>query len=138
MISETEFFSKYKCMTAYQNMKERCYNKNFIEYKNYGGRNIKICKEWLNDYRAFYEWAINNGYDNNLTIDRIDVNGDYEPTNCRWITKQKQAYNKRNSKYITYKGEIKTLAEWSKELNISQQTLRYRIMNWDIERAFNK
>lgn len=122
----------------YQNMKERCYNKNFKEYKHYGGRNIKICEEWQSDYRKFYEWSMNNGYNNNLTIDRINVDGDYEPKNCRWITRQEQAYNKRNSKYITYKGETKTLAEWSKELNMSQPKLRYRIMNWDIEQAFNK
>lgn len=122
----------------YQCMRERCYNKNAKYYNSYGGRGIEICEEWLKDYMAFYNWAIENGYKDNLTIDRIDVNSGYEPSNCRWITIQEQQYNKTNSKYITYKGVEKTLAEWAKILNMSQPKLRYRILNWDIEKAFEK
>lgn len=122
----------------YQNMKQRCYDKNAKSYKNYGARGIIVCKEWLEDYELFYNWAINNGYKNNLSIDRVDVNGNYEPSNCRWATREQQANNTRNSRYITYNNCTKTLAEWAKILKMSQQKLRYRIINWDLDKAFNK
>lgn len=122
----------------YNGMINRCYYKNNVQYKNYGGRGIKICDEWLNDKMLFYNWAMNNGYQDNLTIDRIDVNSNYEPSNCRWITIQEQAYNKTTSRFILYNGEKKTLAEWAKELGMSQQKLRYRLNHWNIEQAFNK
>lgn len=122
----------------YQNMKQRCYNENFKEYKNYGGRVIKICEDWKNDKVLFYNWAIKNGYQENLTIDRIDNNGNYEPGNCRWVTKREQANNKTTNRNISYNGETKTLAEWAKLLNMSQAKLKYRLDNWNIERAFNK
>ena len=77
-------------------MKTRCLNNNRKEYKNYGGRNIKICKEWL-EYENFYVWAMTNGYKDNLTIERIDVNGNYEPSDCTWITIQQQQLNKRTT-----------------------------------------
>ena len=79
-------------------MKTRCYNPNFIYYCNYGGRGIIICDEWLNDFKAFYEWAINNGYKEGLTIDRINNDGIYEPSNCRWITRAEQNRNQRKTK----------------------------------------
>lgn len=79
-------------------IKKRCYNPNSKDYKNYGGRNITICDNWLNDFSAFYEWAINNGYKEGLTIDRINNNGNYEPNNCRWVTRAEQNRNKRYNK----------------------------------------
>ncbi len=81
----------------YHGMKERCYTKSNSCYKNYGGRGIKVCDEWLHDFMAFYKWSMNNGYDDSLTIDRIDVNGNYEPKNCRWVTNIEQQRNKRNN-----------------------------------------
>ena len=83
------------------NMKNRCYNNGSADYKYYGGRGIKICDEWLGDYRIFKEWALTHGYDEDAergtcTIDRIDVNGDYEPDNCRWVSMSIQCQNRRN------------------------------------------
>lgn len=124
------------------NMKTRCCNENNKNYKNYGGRGIKVCEEWLdkdNGFINFYNWAMDNGYNDTLTIDRIDVNGNYEPSNCRWVNMQKQNNNRRNNHIIIYNGERKTLEEWSRILpiNISSAELRYRIMNnWSIEKAF--
>lgn len=71
----------------YHHMRDRCYNEKNDAYRNYGGKGIKVCDEWFNDFKVFKEWSINNGYDNNLTIDRIDSDDDYKPSNCRWVTK---------------------------------------------------
>lgn len=87
-----------KLYKVWQGMKTRCYNKNFIYYCNYGGRGITICKEWLNDFEIFYKWAISNGYKEGLTIDRINNDGNYEPNNCRWITRAEQNRNQRKTK----------------------------------------
>lgn len=124
--------------TIYNNMKQRCYYKNYSQYKDYGGRGIQICEEWLNSYDNFYNWAINNGYNNNLTIDRINVNGNYEPNNCKWSTKQEQSYNKRNTVFITYKEKTKCLSEWAKILNVFPTTLKCYINKYGIETAFKK
>lgn len=117
-------------------MKERCYRKNNKSYKDYGGRGITICQEWLN-FDNFADWAISNGYTDELTIDRIDVNGNYEPVNCRWATAKEQANNKRNTKYFEYKGEQKTLSQLADEYGIKYRLLRERIVDegWKIERA---
>lgn len=108
------------------------------KYKNYGGRGITICCEWLKDFKAFYDWATNNGYKEGLTIDRIDVNGNYEPNNCRWVNWKTQQNNRRNNHYITYNNETHTMKEWSELLGINYTTLSMRInkYKWPIERSF--
>ena len=123
-------------------MKSRCYYKNQKCYKNYGGRGINVCDEWKNNFKNFYNWAMKNGYKENAeygecTLDRIDVNKDYCPLNCRWVDMKTQQNNRRNNKLITYNKLTKNLTQWSKELNISKQTLFDRIYKakWSIEKA---
>lgn len=114
-------------------MKRRCYNKN---NSNYGNRGIKVCEEWQ-EFIPFYEWAIANGYNDNLTIDRINVNGNYEPDNCRWATMKEQGNNRRNNHLITYQNTTRTIAQWAEELGINYNTLWNRInkYHWSVERA---
>ena len=107
----------------YQNIKQRCYNKNNNHYKDYGGRGITVYNEWLNNFQAFYDWSMSNGYQDNLTIDRIDVNGNYEPYNCRWVTRREQVLNRRNNVYLTYKEKTLTLSQWAEALSIRYNTL---------------
>lgn len=119
-------------------IKKRCLNKKCISYKNYGGRGIIICDEWKDSFEIFYEWSMNNGYNKNLTIDRIDVNGNYEPNNCRWITMKEQSNNKRDNRYITINSQTKTLSEWSDYYKINPKVVENRInrYKWSIEEAF--
>lgn len=120
----------------YEKMKSRCYTKSCREYSLYGGRGITICNEWLDDFTNFHNWAMENGYRDDLTIDRIDVNGNYEPSNCRWATWKMQQNNRRNNKFITYKGITMTLSQWSDEIGIAQDTLGARLLNgWSVEKA---
>lgn len=123
--------SQTRIYRIYRGMKNRCYNKKHKDYKRYGARGIKICNEWLKENDKgllnFYNWAINNGYQDNLSIDRIDNNGNYEPGNCRWADNETQCNNKRNCYYITYNNKTYTVAKWSKILNICESTIRERI-----------
>lgn len=111
----------------YYHMKSRCYNKNEKNYKQYGGRGITICDEWLNDFTAFYNWSIENGYRNDLSIDRIDNNKGYSPDNCRWANYKIQNRNRRGNKYYTINGKTCCLAEWCEILNLNQWTVRSRL-----------
>ena len=117
----------------------RCYCEKDRNYKHYGGRGIAVCDDWLgkNGAKRFIEWALTNGYDDTLTIDRKDNNGNYEPSNCRWIVNKEQQNNKRNNHYITFNGRTQSLSQWAEELNINRNTLYLRIntYHWDIERA---
>lgn len=127
---------KSRLYGIWSNIKDRCYNSNNGKYQNYGGRGIKLCEEWQ-EFVPFKEWALSNGYNDTLTIDRMDFNGDYEPNNCRWITIQEQQYNKCNNHLLTYNGRTQTLMEWAKERGIKYNTLHTRINRgrWDIGRA---
>ena len=123
-------------------MKRRCYNSEDPSYKYYGKRGIRICEEWLNDYWAFHEWAMANGYMDDLTIDRIDSDGNYEPSNCRWATYQQQADNSRPPYTLTRRprfkdgpgikrfevdGVSRTMAEWCLMYGVSEPFVRYRM-----------
>lgn len=112
-------------------IKKRCYNKNCDAYKDYGGRGIKICKEWEEDFLNFYNWAINNGYSKDLTIERIDVNGDYCPNNCTWIPRKEQPKNTRKNIFVTYKNKTQLLSDWSRELKIPKNTLSRRLKQYN-------
>lgn len=121
----------------YSNMKARVHNPNNTEYKNYGKRGITICDEWAQSFETFQNWALSNGYRDDLSIDRIDVNGNYEPSNCRWATPKEQSNNTTRTIYLEYKGVTKPLDVWSKELGIKRLTLYSRIKDygWSVEKA---
>ena len=106
-------------------IKRRCNNPKNPNFKYYGGRGIKICDEWSGNLSNFFEWAVNNGYRDDLTIDRIDVNGNYEPSNCRWIPFREQAQNKRANHYISVDEDKKCLAEWVRQFDKSDTMFYY-------------
>lgn len=124
---------------TWHSMKERCFNQTCEAYKNYGARGITVCDEWLNSFQAFYEWAMSNGYEAHLTIDRIDVNGDYCPENCRWADMKAQSNNRRSNHVLEYKGESHTMSEWSQITGIKKSTILKRLKyGWTIEKALTK
>ena len=119
--------SNSKIYKKYIQIKQRCYNERRGCFKNYGGRGITMCDEWKNDFICFYNWAINNGYKDDLSIDRIDVNGNYEPNNCRWVDIETQANNRRNNHIVDLNGEKYTISNISKKFNINEGTIWSRI-----------
>lgn len=119
-------------------MKNRCNNPNTERFKDYGARGIKVCDEWEHDFQAFYDWSMSHGYEEHLTIDRINNDGNYEPSNCRWTTQLVQGNNCRHNHLITYKGETHSMSDWARILGVSFHLLSNRInrYGWDVERAF--
>ena len=109
-------------------MKQRCLNKRCSVFKHYGGRGIKLCSEWA-EFEPFKAWAVSRGYNEGLTIDRIDNDKGYSPENCRWATWNEQAKNKRNSIFITHNGEIKVLPDWCREFNFPYKKALQRYKN---------
>ncbi len=117
-------------------MRQRCYNPKNIGYPDYGGRGIKVCENWLGKegYHNFYEWALNNGYGDELSIDRIDSDGNYEPSNCKWSTPKEQANNRRNNTRITINGVTKNMKEWEIEYGLSENVILNRLrLGWEGE-----
>lgn len=139
--------------SIYTGMKNRCYNPKQPSYKNYGAKGITICDEWLNSERvciafktyptkgflAFQAWALSHGYQEDLTIDRIDNSKGYSPDNCRWVSRKVQNNNHNNNYWITLNGQTKTLAQWCEEKKCNYNTIRTRIykLHWTPEQAFN-
>ena len=110
---------------AYRSMMDRCYRPKAHNYPIYGGRGIKVCDEW-HDIERFGEWAESSGFEKGLTIDRIDVNGNYEPSNCKWATRKEQANNRRNTLYITIDGETRTVSDWARVSGVNRSTINNR------------
>lgn len=132
--------NKEKLFGVWIGIRKRCYSECSHNYSDYGERGICMCDEWRDNYEAFREWSVKNGYVENssLSIDRIDVNGNYCPDNCRWTDSYTQQNNKRSCIYITYNEETHTLKEWSRIRKINYSTLyqRYKL-NWCTERMLN-
>ena len=129
-------YAKHPLYTVYKNMMSRCYDPKNDNYKNYGARGIQVCEEWRNNIDSFFNWAETNGYEKNLTIDRINNSKGYYPENCKWSTPREQANNRRTNHYETYKNEKHTIAEWSRILDIDPDLLYSRLSKgWSFERA---
>lgn len=129
--------SNDRLYSIWVNMKHRCNNPNDPRYCDYGGRGISVCDEWIHSYENFRDWSISNGYSEYLSIDRIDVNGNYEASNCRWTTNKEQQNNMRSNRLLTYNGETHTVSEWSDITGINKSTISKRInrSGWSTEKA---
>lgn len=117
--SKTHGMTNTRIYQTYRSMRQRCINPNNKCYKFYGGKGITICQEWLDDFTAFYTWAMNNGYDDSLTIERKDVSKGYNPENCTWIPMSEQCLNRTVNHFVTYKGEKMTLSELARKVDVS-------------------
>lgn len=129
--------SNIRLYKKWHSMKQRCFAIYDDHYQNYGGRGITVCDEWKNDFMAFYRWAIESGENENLTLERIDVNGNYCPENCTWVDRKTQANNRTSCRIYTYKGETKNLMQWCVELGLHYGTIHSRIYRdgWSFDKA---
>lgn len=128
------FAMNKKLYWVYGAMLQRCYKKNCKQYYRYGGRGITVCKEWVENKLSFYKWALEQGYKEGLTLDRIDNDKGYSPDNCRWVDYKVQGNNTRRVHYLSYKGKVQSMKLWSEELNINYYNLRSKIRNgWTLE-----
>lgn len=126
---------KHRLYGVWCSMKARCFNQNNGSYERYGARGISVCEEWKHDFRCFYEWAIKNGYkevvnsrnQNTISIDRINVDGDYCPENCRWVTMKEQCRNYSKNRKLTYNGETMCLSDMANKYGIKLATLQFRL-----------
>lgn len=133
----THHLSKKRLYRIWIGMRDRCNNVNNHAYERYGGKGVIVCKEWNDDFMLFKDWALQNGYNDNLSIDRIDVNGNYEPFNCRWATAQEQADNKTSNILITIGSKTQDLQQWCNKYGIKRSTVNTRVLQcgWDYEKA---
>jgi len=130
--------SKTRLFRCWNNAKTRCYRPYSKDYKEYGARGIRMCDEWLHDFGAFQSWALENGYSDSLTLDRINPDGNYCPENCRWATIKQQANNRRAC-FLTYNGETHTRKEWAEITGISRNNIADRLhKGWSIERTLTE
>ena len=119
--------SKSRLYQVWCAMKERCNNPHNKSFKNYGGKGVRVCGEWANDFKSFAEWAMANGYHESLTIDRIDGKGWYSPENCRWVTHREQNRNYSRNHFLTYDGVTLCLADMADKYGVNRATLIYRL-----------
>ena len=131
--------TKTRLYNIWGDMKQRCLNAKSKEYHRYGGRGIKICSEWVNCFENFYNWSFKNGYSDELTIDRINNDGNYEPNNCRWVTTKEQKRNWSRNIFITYKGETKCVQDWCEKFGLHNNVVcnRYR-KGFPLDMVFSK
>lgn len=128
--------SRTRLYVIWCHMIERCYNPHFVAFANYGGRGIRVCENWRNSFVAFREWARTNGYDDKLTLDRIDNDGNYEPSNCKWSTVKEQSNNRRTNRLLTYRGETKTMTQWAETIGMPVATFKHRLYRgWSVAKA---
>lgn len=133
--SELDLYNDSRLRKIWESMHERCEYERHPYFKDYGGRGIKVCAAW-DSYLPFAKWAMKHGYSQDLTLDRIDGNNGYSPSNCRWVTQKEQQNNKRSNHKIEYNGEVRNLSEWADMYGIGRTTLRNRIKcGWPIEKA---
>ena len=125
-IIKKHYKTNTRLYTIWRGIKKRCLNKNLKGFYRYGGRGISVCKEWEKDFISFYNWAIQNGYKDNLTIDRINNDGNYEPNNCRWVTMEEQSQNTCKVINLTYNFHTYSISKWARLLGISRHTLYAR------------
>jgi len=127
-----------KLHNIWKAMNRRCTDAKLSDYHYYGGRGIRVCNEWRDDYCTFRKWALSHGYQNGLTIDRIDTNGNYEPSNCRWVTHREQCNNRRSNRMFTHNGVSASIQQWSDRTGIPYSTLYMRLRNgWRFEDAIS-
>lgn len=133
----THGMSKTKIHETWLGMRDRCKNKNNINYKNYGGRGIKVCKRW-EKFENFYE-DMGERPSKKHSLDRVNNNGNYEPSNCRWATREEQLNNKRTNRYLSFNGKKMTVTQWAKELLVSPNTIFNRVKSgWETEKILTK
>ena len=135
--TSTHGMSKHPLYKKYMKMVSRCECEHNKDYENYGGRGIKVCDEWRNDFMAFYDWSLKNGYKEELTIARIDNDRDYSPDNCRYVTKLRQNNNRRSNRFLEYNGEIMTMADWGRKMGIDPRVIEHRLnrSGWPVGKA---
>lgn len=134
------FSMNKKLYWVYHAMLQRCYNSKCKAFLHYGSREIKVCKEWLTDKTSFYKWSLEHGYRDGLTLDRINNDGNYEPSNCIWVTNKENCNHTRRTHFLTYQGKTQSLRKWSEETGINYSTLRNRINRnkMTVEEAFGR
>ena len=136
--NKTHGMKRTRLYYLWSNMKARCYNPKADSFKYYGGKGIKVCEEWKKNFVEFYKWSIENGYRDDLTIDRINNNKNYSPDNCKWATMKEQQNNRGNNHTLFFNGESHTLAEWADILGIKYSYLHDRLRRgWNMDKIIS-
>ena len=140
---QRKYFDQYdrnsRLYSVWRHMKERCNNENHMAFQRYGGRGISVCDDWSSEFLSFKSWALENGYNPDLSLDRIDNNGDYCPENCRWATRVEQQNNTSKNRLLTFNGETHSIAEWGRITGVNRRTIMSRLRaGWSIDNALTQ